>query len=60
MNEDLGHMMDLVIKLHEVAAATKDERIALHLRESANRMSEIIERYKAPKTAFGSCIKQIP
>lgn len=40
--------MDLVIKLHEVAAATKDERIALHLRETAHRMSELVEKHRAP------------
>ena len=48
MNKDLGHMMDLVIELHDAARAATDERIAQHLRETANRMSELIERYRDP------------
>ena len=48
MNEDLGQMLDLVVAIHDAARAATDERIAQHLRESADRMSELVEKYRAP------------
>ena len=43
---NLVKMQDLVIKLHFMAKNMPNERIAQHLRESADRLSSLIREYR--------------